>query len=133
MEIAQSDNLKPKTHVLLLGIVLSILNAALPEVIPENGVSQQIIILLFAIGFNVLTVFWCVYDSRERGETLGRYFTLSVVIFGVFALFYYFLKTRGFNSGLIAIGKFVGLFLGVNIILAIIFTVLNSIFEPVLK
>ncbi len=79
MEIAQSNNLKPKTVVLLIGIVLMILNTALPGFIPEISVSQQIITLLFAIGFNVLTVFWCVYDSRERGEEVGRYFTLSVV------------------------------------------------------
>ncbi len=133
MEIAQSNNLKPKTVVLLIGIVLMILNTALPGFIPEISFSQQIITLLFAVGFNVLTVFWCVYDSRERDEETGRYFTLSVVIFGVFALFYYLFKTRGFKLGLIAIGKFTAFFLGILIMASIVFALLDSILEPAIK
>ncbi len=133
MEIAQPNILKPKTHVLLVGIVLSIINSGLVNFVPDAGSVDQIIILLFAIAFNILTVFWCVYDSRERGEEVGRYFTLSVVIFGVFTLFYYFFKTRGFQSGLIAIGKFIVLFLGVNITSVFIFALLNSIFESGLR
>lgn len=133
MEIAQSDNLKPKTVVLLIGIVLMVLNTALPGFIPEISVSQQIITFLFAVGFNVLTVFWCVYDSRERGEETGRYFTLSVVIFGVFALFYYLFNTRGFKLGVIAIGKFIALFFGVITVASIVFALLDSIFETAIK
>lgn len=128
MEITQSDILKPKTNILLAGAVLLILNTALPTPAQEISGTQQILTLLLAIGFNALTVFWCAYDSRERGEEINRYFALSVVIFGVFALFYYFFKTRGFKLGLIATGKFAALFLGIITMSSIIFSILNSIF-----
>jgi cytochrome bd-type quinol oxidase subunit 2 len=128
MEITQSNGLNAKTHILLIGTVLLILNTALSSFAPVTGSTTQILTFLLAIGFNVLTVFWCVYDSRERGEEIGRFFTLWVIIFGVFALFYYFFKTRGFKSGLILIAKFTAIFLGVITISAIFFDVLNSIF-----
>jgi apolipoprotein N-acyltransferase len=127
MEITQSNVLKPKTHVLLIAIVLLILNTGFSNLTMETGGSQQILTLLFAVGFNVLTVFWCAFDSRERGEQLGRYFTLSVVVFGVLALFYYFFKTRGLKSGLVLIGKFIALFLGTITMSSIIFAVIESI------
>ena len=129
MELSQPNTLNPKTHVLLVATVLLILNTALSGLTPESSFNQQIFTLLLAIGFNVLTVFWCVYDSREIGEKLGRYFTLWVIIFGVIALFYYFFKTRGFKLGLVLTGKFIALFLGVIIVSAIIFDILNSIFK----
>lgn len=127
MENLESNKLKPKTHVLLLGMVLAILNVGVSALAAEPNVTQQVLMLLFAVAFNVLTVFWCAFDSRERGETLGRYFTLAVVIFGVFALFYYFFKTRGFKSGLISTGKFIVIFLGTTFVSAIIFAVIETI------
>ncbi len=133
MELPQSIILKSKTHILLLAIVLLILNNGLAGFLPQTSVSQQVSAVLFAIAFNVLTVFWCIYDSRERGEVPGRYFTFSVIIFGTLALFYYLFKTRGFKLGLVAIGKFMALFLGTIAISSIIFAVLDSIFESSLK
>lgn len=127
MKITESNALRPKTHVLLIGAVLLILNTALSNVAPEPTSDQQIITLLFAIAFNVLVVFWCIYDSRERNEEIGRYFTLSVVIFGVLALFYYFFKTRGFKLGLILTARFIVIFLGVIIITSVCFDILNLI------
>jgi cytochrome bd-type quinol oxidase subunit 2 len=129
MDSIESNALKPKTHILLIGTVLLILNTALSSFASDAGSSTQILTFLLAIGFNVLTVFWCFYDSRERGEKIGRFFTLWVVIFGVFALFYYFFKTRGFKSGLVLIAKFMAIFLGVITVSAIIFDILNSIFK----
>jgi RsiW-degrading membrane proteinase PrsW (M82 family) len=129
MELSQPKSLNPKTHVLLVAAVLLIINTALSGLTPESSINQQIFTLLLAIGFNVLTVFWCFYDSRERGKELSRYFILSVVIFGVLALFYYFFQTRGFKLGLILTAKFITLFLGVIIISAVVFDILNSIFK----
>jgi len=129
----QSNVLTQKTHVLLVGIVLTIintgLNTGLPNLTPETTNTQQILTLLLAIGFNILIVFWCYYDSRERGEKPGRYFTLLVIIFGIFTLFYYFFKTRGFRRGLISIGRTIALFLGTITMSAIVFTIFNSIFK----
>jgi len=132
MEFTQSNILKPKTHVLLMGVVLTIINTALntdpSNLTPETTTTQQILTFFLAIGFNVLIVYWCYFDCRERNEELGRYFTFLVIIFGFFMLFYYFFKTRGFQIGLILIGKFVALLLGTITISAILFTILNSIF-----
>jgi hypothetical protein len=131
MEFTQSNVLTPKTHILLIGIVLLIintgLNTGLPNLTPESSGVQQILTFLLAIGFNVLIVFWCHFDSRERNEELNRYFTFLVVIFGIFTLFYYFFKTRGLLGGLILIGKTIAIFLGTITMSAIVFTILNSI------
>ena len=103
------------------------LNTGLPNLTPESSGVQQILTFLLAIGFNVLIVFWCHFDSRERNEELNRYFTFLVVIFGIFTLFYYFFKTRGLLGGLILIGKTIAIFLGTITMSAIVFTILNSI------
>lgn len=129
MEIVQSSALKPKTHVLLIGILLMIINMGFIFIFPKTSSAGQVSSILFAIAFNLLTLFWCVYDSRERGEQPGRYFTPAVVIFGIFALFYYLFKTRGFKSGALAIAKIAVIFSGTIIASAFVFAILDAVLK----
>ena len=134
MENPGSNNLKPKTHVLFIGILLMIINFGVNFLVPESSGYAQVINILFAIKFNILTLLWCTSDSRGRGQQPGgRYFTLGVIVFGIFALFYYLFKTRGFRLGAIAIAKFIAICFATFIVSSIIFAILDSFFGAVAK
>lgn len=120
MQKPESKNVKPKTIVLIIGIVLMLVNVLLPDSVFVSDGLGRLITLAFTIAFNLITVFWCSYDSIERGEKLSSGLILLTVIFGIFALFYYLFKTRGFRSGLIAIGKLLLLFIGFVLVSTVI-------------
>lgn len=54
----------------------------------DVSVNRQILLFLFAVGFNINDDFTDIYDSHERGAELGRSLHYSIVICGVLALFY---------------------------------------------
>ena len=127
MEDSESKKIKPKTVVLIIGIVLMLINIFIPDPVFSNNGLGQVITFAFAVAFNLVTVFWCAYDSAERGEKLGSGMILLTVIFGIFALFYYFFKTRGFKPALIAIGKLLLIFIGIVVAATVIQLIRESI------
>ncbi|MEP7076131.1 MAG: hypothetical protein ABI878_09985 [Acidobacteriota bacterium] len=69
---------------------------------PENNV--QLLDLVFAVFFGIAIFLWCQIDAEERGVKVGTLFAIGVLLFGPFAVMYYFFRTRGFQRGLISIG-----------------------------
>jgi hypothetical protein len=92
-----------KRVIIITGILLLVITSPLNLFFDEK--SLQIVDLLTVIGFNILIFAWCHYDSLERNEPFGAGWRLLIIILGIFALFIYLLKTRGFKQGLISIGK----------------------------
>jgi hypothetical protein len=60
--------------------------------------------LVLGLVLNVLALMWAKIDANERRYELSRFFTLAVVIFGVFAIIYYLFRSRGARGGLISFG-----------------------------
>ena len=58
--------------------------------------------IVFAIVINVFALMWARIDAGERRYELSPHFTLMVVLFGVFAIIYYLLRSRGSKGGLIS-------------------------------
>jgi hypothetical protein len=92
-----------KRIVIITGILLLVLTSPLTLFFDEKNL--QIVDILTIIAVNLVFFAWCHYDSLERNETLGAGWRLLIIFLGIFAVFIYLLKTRGFKQGLIAIGK----------------------------
>jgi hypothetical protein len=63
-----------------------------------------IVTLILAIMLNVLALLWARIDADERQYELSPFFTLAVVVFGIFAIVYYLFRSRGASGGLISTG-----------------------------
>jgi hypothetical protein len=87
----------------------------------------QLVDLVFAVFFTVAVYLWCQIDARERGSKLGPFFGIALLFFGPFAVMYYLIRTRGFQTGLIAIGWMLLFGLGVFIASFIELIILSSI------
>lgn len=120
MNNLESGKLKPKTIVLIIGVILMLIGMLLPDFITLRSNIEQVYNLGFAVVMNLLLVFWCSFDSDERNEKLSSGMIFLIVIFGIFAILYYLFRTRGFKNGLFAVGKLLLLFLGLSITYAVI-------------
>src|SRR5947209_20407562 len=63
--------------------------------------------LAAGIALNFLGLMWARIDAGDRRYELSRYYTVSVVLLGVFAIIYYLFCSRGFEKDLAATGLMV--------------------------
>jgi hypothetical protein len=92
-----------KRIIIFIGVLLLVLTTPLDLFF--EGKTLDILNFVSIIGFNLLIFAWCHYDALERNEPFGAGWRLLVILLGIFALFIYLFKTRGFKHGLISIGK----------------------------
>ena len=69
----------------------------------ERGGVFKTINLISILVLNILEFMWCRIDSRERSYKLHRFFSYSVIIFGILAVIYYLFRSRGFRGGLVSV------------------------------
>jgi len=85
--------------LLVAGLFSAILGALI--VLPDETGNQFHLIRLASIIFiGLLVLAWCYFDSLERQQSLYPWLRIVIVFFGVFALFIYLFKSRGFKEGL---------------------------------
>ena len=89
----------PKRTVLLVAGVFSALLGAL-IVLPAEAGHLPLIRLTFIIGISLLVLAWCHFDSVERHQSIYPWLRIVIVFFGLFALFIYLFKSRGFKQGM---------------------------------
>ncbi len=102
-----------KRKVIVAAAVFSLLLGP-PSILYENTAQVHALDIISFIGFGVLMFAWCFYDSLERNKPLSSSFRLLLIIFGMFALIAYLLKSRGLMKGLLAIGTALLLLLGMG-------------------
>jgi len=93
-----------KRTVLLIALVYSALVGVFLVLAQETGIHLPLIRLMSFICMNLLVLAWCYFDSAERHRALYPWLRTVIVIFGVFALFIYLLKSRGPKEGLLSSG-----------------------------
>jgi hypothetical protein len=76
--------------------------------------------LAAGIALNVLGLMWARIDAGERRYELSQYFTVAVILLGVFAIAYYLFRSRGFEKGLAATGLMILYFIGVVFVIGIL-------------
>lgn len=116
-----------KRIIIIIGVLLLLLTTPLDLFF--EGKALEIFNFLTIIGFNVVIFAWCHYDSLERNEPFGAGWRLLIIFLGIFALFIYLLKTRGFKQGLISIGKTLVILIVAVVGAAIVTTVIMLIKE----
>ncbi|HEX8175640.1 MAG TPA: hypothetical protein VF543_11030 [Pyrinomonadaceae bacterium] len=98
--ISDSEYRQRKRHLLVTAAIFCALLAPVTVLFDKGGTQSRLLDFVTVIGFGILILGWCHYDSLERGKSLGSVFRILVVLFGVFALFVYLLKSRGLKRGL---------------------------------
>ena len=101
-----SNNYKTYKLLIVIGIwVFSLLQTlVLSEYFFRSGrqIPLLISVLLMAVyGFGL--ILWSQADCRERQAELGKDWMILMLIFTVFGFFGYFLRSRGFGKGMVAI------------------------------
>ena len=81
--------------------------------------------LILGIVLSVLALLWARIDAEERGYALSPFFTLAVVLFSIFAIIYYLLRSRGVRGGLISIGWLILYILATFVALVIVSSVVT--------
>jgi len=114
-EIVASENLPQSTgrepylnekrRITFIYIPLVLVASMLADIVLGSGTQYgPIVSFVTAIGVNVLIFAWSKADAGERNYELSKHFPLMFVLFGIFTLIYYLLRSRGPRSGLVSIG-----------------------------
>ena len=107
---------RPKHTVLLLaGLFSAILG--LFFVLFDETRNDGIIRFISYICIGILVLAWCHFDSLERRQRLYPWLRWVIVTFGLFALFIYLFKSRGFKQGMRASGLALLLLSGLLVIM----------------
>ncbi len=126
---SSSDYRKNKRNVIIGAIIFNILTNIVSLRYEGSSSVEQILVFVSMVGTGFCILLWCNLDSAERSEKLGSGFRFLLVLFGVFALTFYFFKSRGFKRGSIAIGYLLIIFIVYVLISAVVLTLLELIFK----
>ena len=117
--------LTEKRKILLIYIPLVAFASLMAGVVFGQNQAVGLAQLFFGIVINVLGLWWARIDAEERHYELSRHFTLAVVIFGIFAIIYYLLRSRGVRGGLISIGLLISYIVGVLFALIVVGSIIT--------
>ena len=106
-----------KRRVIIAAAIFCAVIAPFMVLVEEGTVKSRVLDLASIIGFGILILSWCYYDSLERDKRLGAGFRVLVVILGVLALFIYLIKSRGLIQGVRSIGAALLVCIGMALIL----------------
>lgn len=118
---------RPKHKVLLVAGIYSAIFGLLMALFEEHSTQFRFIKISSLICISLLVLAWCYFDSLERRQTVYPWLRVVILIFGMFALFIYLLKSRGLKQGLRSSGLAVIALLGLFVIMvvsALLWTVL---------
>ena len=91
------------------------------SVVPSIEAGAEIVGAITLLVCNFLLFYWICVDASVRAYPVSRVLRYSVVVFGVFTLAYYFLRTRGVRCLLRMVGLWLLLLLASHLIFAISF------------
>jgi hypothetical protein len=94
------------------------------EIVGDRKGLSDVFYWIAAIGLNISVFAWCKIDSRERGYKLHRFFPIVVIILGILVLLFYLFRSRGFRGGLISTGWLVLYAVSLDIVTAMIATII---------
>ena len=100
----QPNYWQQKRRMLIAAAIFSVLIAPSMVIFREGSAPARLFDVISIVGYGVLVLGWCYYDSLERNKPLGNGFRVLIVLFGVLALFIYLIKSQGLKRGLLYIG-----------------------------
>ena len=95
---------RPKRSLLIVSAIFSAVLG--PAILLPEEITPQLRIIKFVgvICVSLLVLAWCYFDSLERHKPLYPWLRVVILFFGLFALFIYLFKSRGFNQGIRSVG-----------------------------
>jgi len=108
---------RSKRKVLLAAGLYAAILGPLMVLSIETGDNFRIVRFVSLICISLLVLAWCYFDSLERRQPLYPRLRLVILIFGVFALFIYLFKSRGFKHGMRSSGMALLSLLGLVVIM----------------
>src|SRR5436190_18848204 len=115
---ARTSFWQPKRIVLVASTLFAAALGPLSVFIVEGSRQGRIVDWLSILVIDLLILGWCYFDSVERNRTLGAWFRVLIVLFGIIALFVYLIKSRGIKHGLFSIGRALLFCVGMIVIMA---------------
>lgn len=92
---ASPDERRRKRLVLLIILAAWALNGILDALFAEMASFEKYSELFAVVCFAFCTRLWCHYDSQERGFSIGRFLSLSIVLIALIGFPVYAFRTRG--------------------------------------
>lgn len=117
-----------KYRVIIAAAIFSALVAPFSILFDEGSLRSRVFDFISVIGWGILVLGWCYFDSLERNKPLGSGFRLLIVIFGVLSLFIYLIKSRGLYQGLRSIGTALLICAGIFLIMLVTAATTAAIF-----
>ena len=98
--ITQSSAWRPKRTVLIIAGLFSAVLGPLVVLPNETVLQLRVVKLASMVCIALLVLAWCYFDSVERRQPFHAWLRIVILFFGVFALFIYLFKSRGFKPGI---------------------------------
>lgn len=101
-----SNNRRVVIHSLTLAAAFGILEGVLgiEDTTPLPLEFAELLVL------NLMIFYWFIHDRNARGHRHSKFFNFCIVAFGLLAIAYYLLRSRGFPAGLKSIALAVALY-----------------------
>jgi hypothetical protein len=123
--------LTDKQKILFIYIPLVAFASMMTGIVYREEQAVGLANLILGIVLNVLALLWARIDADERQYELSIFFTLAVVLFGIFAIIYYLFRSRGASGGLISTGWMILYMVGTLFALVIISTIVTFLLVAV--
>ncbi len=120
---------KQKRFVIILSFVAAALIGPLVLLPEERSGLSRLADLASLLVFSLLILSWCYFDSLERGKGISTSFRIAIIIFGLFTLCFYLVRSRGFARGLKAIGMFLLLLIALTLIMVVSGAIVAEVFH----
>ena len=96
---------RPKRTVLIASAIFATVIGPALLSLEDNTPQLRMVKWVGLICTSLLVLAWCYFDSVERRAPFYPWLRVVILFFGLFALFIYLFKSRGFSGGLRAAGR----------------------------
>ena len=96
---------KARKRNALFGILgVAVVSSLASWVFADSSIGSGLTTLLGAVALIVGILHWCNADAEERNFEMSHGLRILIILLALFALPYYFIKSRGLRNGVIATG-----------------------------
>lgn len=127
--IIENNHQRQKRITIAFALMLSVVVGPFALLTDERSLTSRLVSLVTWIAISIVVFSWCYFDGLDRRRPIKKGLRFLIILFGVFALCYYLLVTRGPRRGMISIGITILITLAAIVLRALSATVVQTIFD----
>ena len=127
--IIENNHQRQKRITIALALMLSVVVGPFALLTDERSLTSRLLSFITLIAISLIVFCWCYFDGLDRHRPMTRGVRLLIILFGLFALCYYLLVTRGPRRGMISIGITLLITLAAIVLMALSATVVQTILD----